>query len=149
LKVEAQFQRALRGLLRSAGSCGFSRCICHILKRHKGEIDELQHHANAITAIANAATPLERQGWNHAEIARRDCIRMVAQECTPVLDGGPRCRIMYLQTVDSAISNPSFSSSPWHPFDACPRRALVAPTDVAVDHLCQLVAQLIQFVRMG
>jgi hypothetical protein len=28
---------------------------------------------------------LERQGWNHAEIDRRDCVRMVAQECPPVL----------------------------------------------------------------
>jgi hypothetical protein len=35
--------------------------------------------------------------------------RNVRQFC----DGGPRCRIMYLETVDSAISNPSFSSSPW------------------------------------
>ena len=35
--------------------------------------------------------------------------RNVRQVC----DGGPRCRIMYLETVDSAISNPSFSSSPW------------------------------------
>ncbi len=30
-----------------------------------------------------------------------------------VCDGGPRRRIMYLETVDSAISNPSLSSSPW------------------------------------
>ena len=30
-----------------------------------------------------------------------------------VCDGGPRCRIMYLETVDSATSNPSLSSSPW------------------------------------
>ena len=30
-----------------------------------------------------------------------------------VCDGGPLCRIMYLETVNSAISNPSFSSSPW------------------------------------
>src|SRR5215813_3512378 len=30
-----------------------------------------------------------------------------------VWDGGPRRRIMYLETVDSAISNPSLSSSPW------------------------------------
>jgi hypothetical protein len=28
-------------------------------------------------------------------------------------DGGVRRRIMYVETVDSAISNPSFSSSPW------------------------------------
>ena len=35
--------------------------------------------------------------------------RNVRQVC----DGGPRCRIMYLETVDLAISNPSFSSSPW------------------------------------
>jgi hypothetical protein len=30
-----------------------------------------------------------------------------------VCDGGPRRRIMYLETVDSAISNPSLSISPW------------------------------------
>jgi hypothetical protein len=30
-----------------------------------------------------------------------------------VCDGGPRRRIMYLETVDSAISNPSLSGSPW------------------------------------
>jgi hypothetical protein len=30
-----------------------------------------------------------------------------------VCDGGLRCRIMYLETVDSAISNPSLSNSPW------------------------------------
>jgi hypothetical protein len=35
--------------------------------------------------------------------------RNVRQVC----DGGPRCRIMYLETVDSAISKPSFRSSPW------------------------------------
>ena len=35
--------------------------------------------------------------------------RNVRQVC----DGGPRRRIMYLETVDSAISNPSLSSSPW------------------------------------
>src|SRR5215813_228885 len=33
--------------------------------------------------------------------------RNVRQVC----DGGPRCRIIYLETVDSAISNPSLSSS--------------------------------------
>ena|SRR5260221_10232072 len=35
--------------------------------------------------------------------------RNVRQVC----DGGPRRRIIYLETVDSAISNPSLSSSPW------------------------------------
>ena len=30
-----------------------------------------------------------------------------------VCDGGPRCLIMYLETVDSATSKPSLSSSPW------------------------------------
>ena len=35
--------------------------------------------------------------------------RNVRQVC----DGGPRRLIMYLETVDSAISKPSFSSSPW------------------------------------
>jgi len=44
-----------------------------------------------------------------AAIASAWLRRNVRQFC----DGGPRCRIMYLETVDSAISNPSFSSSPW------------------------------------
>src|ERR1022692_3828957 len=35
--------------------------------------------------------------------------RNVRQVC----DGGPRRRIMYLETVDSAIWKPSFSNSPW------------------------------------
>ena len=35
--------------------------------------------------------------------------RNVRQLC----DGGPRRPIMYFETVDSATSNPSFSSSPW------------------------------------
>jgi hypothetical protein len=30
-----------------------------------------------------------------------------------VCDGGPRCLIMYLETVDSASSKPSLRSSPW------------------------------------
>jgi hypothetical protein len=34
--------------------------------------------------------------------------RNVCQVC----DGGPRCRIKYLETVDSAISKPSLSNSP-------------------------------------
>jgi hypothetical protein len=55
---------------------------------------------------------LECQRRNHAEIDRSDSFRTVAQEC-PLCDGGPRRRIMYLETVDSAISNPSLSSSPW------------------------------------
>ena len=32
---------------------------------------------------------LERQGWNHAEINRRDAVRMVAQECSPSLRWRP------------------------------------------------------------
>ena len=44
-----------------------------------------------------------------AAIASAWLRRNVRQFC----DGGPRCRIMYLETVDSAISNPSFSSSLW------------------------------------
>ena len=47
------------------------------------------------------------------QIDRRNGVCMVAQECPPVCDGGPRRRIMYLETVDSAIPKPSFSSSPW------------------------------------
>src|SRR5215469_14113328 len=30
-----------------------------------------------------------------------------------VCDGGPRCLIMYLETVDSATTKPSLRSSPW------------------------------------
>jgi hypothetical protein len=52
--------------------------------------------------------------------------RNVRQVC----DGGPRRRIMYLETVDSAISNPSLSSSPWMrgaPHNGfCPAVALAA-----------------------
>ena len=44
-----------------------------------------------------------------AAIASAWLRRNVRQFC----DGGPRCRIIYLETVDSAISNPSLSSSPW------------------------------------
>src|SRR5260370_42371611 len=29
--------------------------------------------------------PLEGQGWNHAQIDRRNCVRMGAQECPPAL----------------------------------------------------------------
>src|SRR5262249_14734655 len=43
-----------------------------------------------------------------AAIASAWLRRNVRQVC----DGGPRCRIMYLETVDSAISNPSLSNSP-------------------------------------
>src|SRR5262249_42312397 len=52
-----------------------------------------------------------RKGRNHAEIDRRNTWlrRKVRQVC----DGGPRCRVMYLDTVDPAISNPSLSRSPW------------------------------------
>src|SRR5262245_43188053 len=46
-------------------------------------------------------------------VDRRDRVRMVAQECPPRLLGGPRCLIMYLETVDSATSKPILSSSPW------------------------------------
>src|SRR5262249_30024746 len=56
---------------------------------------------------------LEREGWNQAEIDRRDGVCMVVQNVCHVCDGGPRGRIKYLETVDSAISNLSGSSSPW------------------------------------
>jgi hypothetical protein len=50
--------------------------------------------------------------------ARLDLIAAMAsawlrRNVRQVCDGGPRRRIMYLETVDSAISNPSLSSSPW------------------------------------
>src|SRR5438034_8033578 len=51
-------------------------------------------------------------GTTQRSIAAMACAwlrRNVRQVC----DGGPRRRIMYLETVDSAISNPSLSSSPW------------------------------------
>jgi hypothetical protein len=52
---------------------------------------------------------LETTQRSIAAMASAGLRRDVCQVC----DGGPRCRIMYLETVDSAISNPSFSSSPW------------------------------------
>ena len=56
---------------------------------------------------------LKCQGSNHAEIDCRNGIRVVAQECPPGLRRRPSVPVMYLETVDSAVSNPSFSSSPW------------------------------------
>src|SRR6266849_4265828 len=53
-----------------------------------------------------------RVGTTHrsiAAVASAWLRRNVRQLC----DGGPRRRIMYFETVDSATSNPSFSSSPW------------------------------------
>ena len=56
---------------------------------------------------------LERQGRTRqistAAIASAWLRRNVRQVC----DGGPRCLIMYLETVESATSKPSLSSSPW------------------------------------
>jgi hypothetical protein len=57
--------------------------------------------------------PFEGQGWNHAQIDRRNGVRMVAQNVGQLCDGGSRRPVMYFETVDSATSNPSFSSSPW------------------------------------
>jgi len=56
------------------------------------------------------ASRLEYVGDEHHEKCRiAGIIRNVFQDC----DGGFRPRIMYLETVDWATSNPSISSSPW------------------------------------
>ena len=56
---------------------------------------------------------LKCQGSNHAESIAAMASAWLRRNVRQVCDGGPRCRIMYLETVDSAVSNPSFSSSPW------------------------------------
>src|SRR6266446_2468163 len=63
------------------------------------------------TRKANSRSKV-RVGTTHRSIAAMASAwlrRNVRQLC----DGGPRRPIMYFETVDSATSNPSFSSSPW------------------------------------
>jgi hypothetical protein len=56
----------------------------------------------------------EGQGRNHAKINCCNGLRVTAQECPPGLGWRPSASILYLETVDSAIFNPSFSS--YHEF---------------------------------
>jgi hypothetical protein len=64
-----------------------------------------------------------------------------------VYDGGPRCRIMYLETVDSAISNPSSRFAPrpvcteTSPFDLVTESATVVAMllSVVADHVCHWI----------
>jgi hypothetical protein len=57
--------------------------------------------------------PVEYHDRNHAEINRDNSIRMVVQECPPILGWRFSTVDDVLGTVDSATSNPSFNSSPW------------------------------------
>ena len=56
---------------------------------------------------------LECQSWNHARSIAAMAFAWSRKNVRQVCDGGPRRRIMYLETVNSAIPKPSFSSSPW------------------------------------
>ncbi len=51
-------------------------------------------------------------GRHCEEIERDDFLAVVVEKCPPGLDGGPRRLIMYLETVASDTSMPSFNSSP-------------------------------------
>jgi len=56
---------------------------------------------------------LKGQGRHQAKIDRPIASAWLRRNVRHVCDGGPRCLIMYLETVDSATSKPSLSSSPW------------------------------------
>ena len=58
-----------------------------------------------------------KQALERVETTQRSIAAMAStwlrRNVRQVCDGGPRCRVMYLDTVDPAISNPSLSRSPW------------------------------------
>src|SRR3979490_1816736 len=56
---------------------------------------------------------VETDSWNNEQVHGGNVRRVVTQESSPSLLGGPRRLTMYLATLDCAISSPSLSSSPW------------------------------------
>ena len=78
------------------------------------------HSAVGCRVTANQSScrrpwPMMRNANRHSNVRVRTTQRSIAamasawlrRNVRQVCDGGPRCRIMYLETVDSAISNPS------------------------------------------
>src|SRR5258708_32876599 len=64
-------------------------CLCHLLsrplRRRVAGHRKPQQLPPSMADNKKGKQPLEGQGWNHAQIDRRNCVRMVAQECPPAL----------------------------------------------------------------
>src|SRR6266536_6293526 len=64
-------------------------CLCHLLsqpfRRRIAGHRKPQQLPPSMADNKKGKQPLEAQGWNHAQIDRRNRVRMVAQECPPAL----------------------------------------------------------------
>ncbi len=73
---------------------------------------EMQYPTTVIAENDEHKKDFETGGWDREKIERDELFGMILQEVCQCCDGGPRCRIMYFDTVASETSMPSFRSSP-------------------------------------
>ena len=74
---------------------------------------EMQYPTTVIAENDEHKKEFKTGGRDREKTERDEFFGMILQECSPqCCDGGPRCRIMYFDTVASETSMPSFRSSP-------------------------------------
>jgi hypothetical protein len=111
-----QFLRLAAGAAALTTGCCTPRECLHDLLRQPFRRRVTGHREPEQLSVAQhekrKQTPKVRVGTTQRSIAAM-ASAWLHRNVRQVWDGGPRRRIMYVETVDSAISNPSLSSSPW------------------------------------